>query len=167
MKFDKVIFDEMMEKRLIPENGTFIIDEKMKQTYVELYSNHKGNGTLKTSSNQNYAMKMAGLSLIKLNEARREVVIAEKRKPSTKSGILYLISNEAWPGYVKVGITKNLHARLSTYQTCDPFRRFKVEHYRIVEDARVEEKNILDIHKINISSGEWIKTEAADKIFPQ
>jgi len=54
----------------------------------------------------------------------------------------------------------------NTYQTGDPFRRYKVEHYRIVEDARLEEKNILDIHKINISSGEWIKTEAENKIFP-
>lgn len=167
MKFDDVIFDEMTKRGIIPESGTFLITERMKQIYVDLYSLHKGNGQLKSKSNQNYAMKMAGLSLIKLNESRREITVSEKRKPSTKSGILYLISNEAWPGYVKVGITKNLHSRLSAYQTSDPFRRFKVEHYRIVEDARLEEKNILEIHKINIANGEWIKTEAADKIFPR
>jgi hypothetical protein len=166
MKFDDIIFDTMMNEGLIPSDGTFLITENVKEKYVELYALNKGNGTLKSSSNQKYALKMAGLSLLKLNESRRlSVVTTTKKLPSTKSGIVYIISNEAWPGYVKVGMTKNLLNRLSSYQTCDPFRKFKVEHYKVVENAREEEKRILDLYKIDISSGEWIKTDDACKIF--
>lgn len=41
-------------------------------------------------------------------------------------GYLYIIINEAFPGWVKVGTTDNLIKRLHTYQTGDPFRKYKI-----------------------------------------
>ena len=42
-------------------------------------------------------------------------------------GYLYVLSNENYKGWLKLGITKNMTKRLRTYQTGDPFRGYKVE----------------------------------------
>ena len=41
-------------------------------------------------------------------------------------GYLYLITNNAWPGWIKVGTTKNINTRLRSYQTGSPFRDYSV-----------------------------------------
>ena len=42
------------------------------------------------------------------------------------AGYLYIITNEAFDGWVKVGTTENLTQRLHTYQTGDPFRKYQI-----------------------------------------
>lgn len=44
-------------------------------------------------------------------------------------GYLYIITNEAFKGFVKVGVTEDIKTRLQTYQTSDPKRNYKVEFY--------------------------------------
>ena len=39
---------------------------------------------------------------------------------------MYIIANEAFPGWVKVGTTKNLKKRLQTYQTSSPHRDYRI-----------------------------------------
>ena len=46
-----------------------------------------------------------------------------------KTGYVYIISNPAYPGFLKFGITDNINKRLSTYQTSCPHRNYKVEYY--------------------------------------
>lgn len=41
-------------------------------------------------------------------------------------GYLYIITNSSYEGYVKIGITENIDKRLSTYQTADPHRKYKI-----------------------------------------
>lgn len=41
-------------------------------------------------------------------------------------GYLYIITNENFPGWVKVGVTKDLDARLNNYQTASPYRNYKL-----------------------------------------
>ena len=36
-----------------------------------------------------------------------------------KAGYLYIVTNDAFPGFVKVGCTENLNSRLRAYQTSD------------------------------------------------
>ena len=43
-----------------------------------------------------------------------------------RTGYLYIISNNSWPGWIKIGTTKNLKTRLQTYQTGSPFRDYEV-----------------------------------------
>ena len=113
-----------------------------------------------------YALKLAGLSLLKLNKKREDKSKSlKKAEQKTKSGIVYIISNEAFPGYYKVGMTQNLKQRLKSYQTYDPHRRFKVEHYRVVDDARSVERYFLTHCNVDISSGEWVKGENIKSIF--
>ena len=68
-------------------------------------------------------------------------------------GYLYIISNAAWPNWIKVGVTKDLKNRLHTYQTASPHRNYKLEYSlyhpkyleaekRIKETMRYFAKNI-------------------------
>lgn len=78
-----------------------------------------------------------------------------------KSGYLYIITNKAWPGYVKVGVTENLEKRLNQYQTADPFRSYVLEfslyHPRYLE----AEKKIKDAMKPFAKSikNEWFEVD--------
>lgn len=167
MKYDDVIFYEMVEEGIMPKFGIFDITSQMKEKYTSLYSKHSGKGNIKTSSNKNYALKLAGISLLKLSKQREEVRESIKKTPTekSKSGIVYLISNPAFEEFLKIGMTQNLVNRLRSYQTYDPMRRFQVEHYRVVENAREEEKYYLTHHKINLAKGEWVYKQNVKELF--
>ena len=45
-----------------------------------------------------------------------------------KEGYLYIISNNNFPGYYKVGVTSDIKSRLRTYQTASPLRNYKIEY---------------------------------------
>ena len=62
-----------------------------------------------------------------------------------KSGYLYIISNPAHKGWLKIGVTENINDRLHTYQTGDPQRSYKVEHYVFHPDCYSAEKKIKDM----------------------
>tara|TARA_R100000908_G_C3652615_1_gene83687 strand:- start:167 stop:517 length:351 start_codon:yes stop_codon:yes gene_type:complete len=57
-------------------------------------------------------------------------------------GYLYIISNNSWPGWIKIGTTKNLKTRLQTYQTGSPFRNYEVLYSIKHPDYLKAEKNI-------------------------
>ena len=44
----------------------------------------------------------------------------------TSAGYLYIIINNSFPGWLKIGTTRNLKTRLQTYQTSSPFRDYEV-----------------------------------------
>ena len=44
-------------------------------------------------------------------------------------GYIYIISNPAHPNFLKFGITEDIKSRLSTYNTGDPQRAYRVEYY--------------------------------------
>lgn len=60
--------------------------------------------------------------------------------------ICYVITNAAWPEWVKIGFTSKseMKSRLSTYQTGSPFRDYEVYHEVQFEDAKLAEK---EVHK--------------------
>ena len=64
-----------------------------------------------------------------------------------KSGHLYIIVNDAFPGWVKVGTTANLKERLHTYQTSDPFRRYRIVYSLEHPEFRTAEKKIKETMK--------------------
>lgn len=162
MKYDKLIFAQLVEENFIPEKGTFVITDRIMERYIEVYSEFKGTGNLRTNSNKTYAKKLAGISFLKLNEQRAK---SSTEYSKTKSGIVYLISNPAFPGFYKIGITSNLIKRLSSYQTYDPLRRYRVEHYKIVPNAREYEKYLLNHNNVDLAKGEWVKGDIIKRIF--
>jgi hypothetical protein len=69
-------------------------------------------------------------------------------KPTTiKPGYVYIITNPAHPGWVKIGITDDIKCRLNTYQTADPKRSYKIEHYIYHPDCLKAEREIKDMMK--------------------
>jgi hypothetical protein len=59
-----------------------------------------------------------------------------------KGGYLYIVTNDAFPGFVKVGCTEDLDARLRSYQTSDPKRGYKMVFNIPHPDCLLAEKRI-------------------------
>lgn len=78
-----------------------------------------------------------------------------------KSGFLYIITNEAFPGWVKVGTSTNLTERLHTYQTGDPFRRYRIVYSLQHPEFRHAEKKIKETmkHFALTIKGEWYEVD--------
>lgn len=77
-----------------------------------------------------------------------------------KAGYLYIITNDAFPNWVKIGTTWNLNDRLHVYQTCDPYRRYKIVYSLHHPEFRIAEKKIKEVMKRFASEirGEWYNT---------
>jgi hypothetical protein len=78
-----------------------------------------------------------------------------------KSGYLYIVTNEAFPGFVKVGCTEDLGARLQSYQTSDPKRGYKMVFNIPHPDCFVAEKKIKAMMKMFAKSqrNEWFECD--------
>lgn len=161
------IITEMLELGIIPKDIPFEVTEEILNDYYARYCKKYPEKSLNRKRKDiRYFKKLAGLTLLKLSLSRsKPKKTMTNEKPLIKSGILYLISNPAFPNYYKIGITQDLDNRLSSYQTYDPHRRFKVEHYKFVNDMKEEEKFILKNYKISLSKGEWIDNEKVKEIF--
>jgi hypothetical protein len=138
----------------------FDITEDHLTLFVRAYSDVFANGSMKlSSSNFRYARKLAGLSLMKLN------IMLGHKVNDIKSGMIYLLENPIFPDHYKVGITVDIDARLSQYQTSDPYRNFKFKHYEFVLNRREMEKRMLNDFSISIENGEWIRKNNAVDVF--
>ena len=76
---------------------------------------------------------------------------------STKEGYVYVISNPAWPDWVKVGMAIDADDRCSSYQTSSPLRDY-VLHCAISSDDRRKDES--KAHKVlekiaDSRKGEW------------
>lgn len=86
--------------------------------------------------------------------------IFEQSYASTiKEGYVYIITNKAWPEWVKIGMAIDAVDRLSGYQTSSPFRDYTLEHSVYSNDRRSSEK---EAHKkakrlALETSNEWFK----------
>jgi predicted GIY-YIG superfamily endonuclease len=78
-----------------------------------------------------------------------------------KNGYLYIISNSAWPNWVKVGVTKDLKNRLHTYQTASPFRNYVVEYSLFHPEYLQAEKKIKETmkHFAKQTKNEWYEVD--------
>jgi hypothetical protein len=85
---------------------------------------------------------------------------------STKAGYVYVITNAAWPEWVKVGMAVDADDRLSSYQTSSPFRDYKLQYSVYCNDRRKLEGKA---HKAvgSIASArnyEWFKLPIEDAV---
>ena len=76
-----------------------------------------------------------------------------------KEGYVYIISNDNFPAYYKVGVTNNIKSRLCTYQTSSPLRNYKIEYYIHHPDCYEAEKRIKEMMKYFATDikNEWYK----------
>jgi len=150
-KIHKTILSMILETK-IPRNGVFQITESMLSEYVDTYGKIN---SIKNKNNHDYRLsrKMAGVALLRENYSRGATY------SEIKSGLIYLIENPCFPEHYKIGMTVDLNSRLKTYQTYDPYRKFKVAHYDFVLNRSHAEDIILNSFSISIENGEWAKKE--------
>jgi len=78
-------------------------------------------------------------------------------------GYLYIISNPAHPNFLKFGITEDIKSRLSTYNTGDPQRAYRVEYYIFHPKYKRAEMKIQEMLKYFAKSqkNEWAEISLA------
>tara|TARA_B100000035_G_scaffold219779_1_gene188618 strand:+ start:37 stop:561 length:525 start_codon:yes stop_codon:yes gene_type:complete len=78
---------------------------------------------------------------------------------TTKEGYVYVLTNPAWPDWVKVGMAIDAEDRCNSYQTSSPFRDYQL-HYQVhSEDRRDLERQAHEaVSEIAESqANEWFK----------
>ncbi len=157
---ENLVLERMLSKKILPEKELFEITEYQLSEYVAEYGNAfgKGNNKLK-ASNYRYARRLAGRSLIKMNLTRGA------RFNDIKSGMVYLIENPAFAEHYKIGMTLDVHDRLSAYQTYDPYRQFSLVKYEFVLDKKLTEQRLLGHPDSCRELGEWVKRDRAIELF--
>lgn len=85
---------------------------------------------------------------------------------SIKEGYVYVITNKAWPEWVKIGMAIDAEDRLNGYQTSSPIRDFVLEHYVESNDRRKSEKEAhAKALPLSIDcKGEWFKMSVEQAI---
>jgi hypothetical protein len=78
-----------------------------------------------------------------------------------KSGYLYIVTNDAFPFWCKIGITTNLKERLHLYQTCDPHRGYKLVYSLFHPKYKDAEKKIKEAMKpfAKTIKNEWFEVD--------
>lgn len=95
----------------------------------------------------------------KRQQRKKEREKNQKPTGSYKAGCVYVITNPAWPGWVKIGQTITPKLRVSGFQTSSPFRDYTLNYYvKGVDRHSLEEQ----VHKTaeefaEERRGEWFK----------
>lgn len=76
----------------------------------------------------------------------------------SNEGQVYIITNDAWPEWVKIGMAVDAEDRCNGYQTSSPFRDYKVRYAVSTKDRRKAESLAHKAaEKIAERRGEWFK----------
>lgn len=76
----------------------------------------------------------------------------------SKEGQVYIITNSAWPEWVKIGMAIDAEDRLNGYQTSSPMRDYKLMYAVSTDDRRKTETLAhKQAEKIAERKGEWFK----------
>tara|TARA_R100000951_G_scaffold82311_1_gene70035 strand:+ start:48 stop:635 length:588 start_codon:yes stop_codon:yes gene_type:complete len=83
-----------------------------------------------------------------------------------KEGYVYVITNKAWPEWVKIGMAIDAEDRLNGYQTSSPMRDFVLEYSITSNDRRKSEKeaHTRALPLATDSKGEWFKISVQQAI---
>ena len=90
----------------------------------------------------------------------------EELETRSPKGYVYVIVNDAWPDWVKVGCAKDADDRLNGYQTHSPHRDYR--RIAVIQTGNRYEKEA-DMHKVfehfsDQRKGEWFKIDRLDAI---
>lgn len=73
-----------------------------------------------------------------------------------KTGDIYVITNPAWPDWVKIGRGVDAKDRFKDYMTYSPFRDYKLEYYVHTDNrSEAEHKAHVEAEKLGERRNEW------------
>ena len=82
-------------------------------------------------------------------------------RKSKGNGIVYLVENEMYPGWIKCGMTIDMKNRLNSYNCNDPLKRFRVIVEKEVENRRKSETSLKrELGNVSsLANGEWFRVD--------
>ena len=88
-----------------------------------------------------------------------EAIFEQSGASNVKEGHVYVITNQAWPGWVKIGMAIDAEDRLSGYQTSSPHRDYILEHSVWSNQRRKSEQQAHSRATVLSEevAGEWFK----------
>jgi len=88
-----------------------------------------------------------------------DALFEQSEASGIKEGYVYVITNKAWPDWVKIGMAIDAEDRLNGYQTSSPHRDYVLEHSVYSNDRRKSEQQAhTRATKIALeTNGEWFK----------
>lgn len=88
------------------------------------------------------------------------------RYSTSKEGQVYIITNPAWKGWVKVGMAVDANDRCNGYQTSSPMRDYKLQYSKDFKNRRTAESKAhkLCAKKSKDRNGEWFKIKIKEAI---
>jgi hypothetical protein len=106
------------------------------------------------------------MGLIKPN-AEKLLEIKEQMSHSFNEivdGYIYVLTNPAWKGWVKVGMAIDAEDRCKQYQTSSPYRDYTLQYKKFFTKRSKAEQEVhkLLIGKGNIFNGEWFQTSVKE-----
>ena len=120
------------------------------------------------------AALLSGQSIEKQSSRRLPIGLAMDgetvfRRSNSPEGWLYVITNPKWPEWVKIGKTRNLSKRLSSYNTGSPISQFfyQYRYHRFHENAREIEHKLHSEMRDDSRRGdtnEWYKMSIEEAI---
>jgi T5orf172 domain len=132
--------------------------EKKRKIKLE-YKKERDKFFLNLEQEQNYEKTIE----IKIKKSK-EVKSLIQGKTYLKEGFVYIIENEVFPGWLKIGSTIDQDARLRTYQTGDPFQRYKIAYSKYFNDRKfIELKIHAELQQYN-KRGEWFEVPLSKAI---
>lgn len=91
---------------------------------------------------------------------------SHERLDTLAEGHVYVITNRAWPAWVKIGMAIDAEDRCKGYQTSCPFRDFTLAYSIETKDRRRTEQLAHTLAEANAEErrGEWFKLHVNDAI---
>lgn len=113
-------------------------------------SNRTGNVRRKYEKFIAKQLNYTRLSLLRVKYYRND-----NKASGIKEGFVYIVRNNAWKTFFKIGSSINISDRLEMYQSYSPHRDYEiVESYFVLDRFSVER----EYHKALNASHEWIET---------
>lgn len=99
--------------------------------------------------------------LLKIREIYNDEIKIHGEQTEIKEGFVYIISNIAYPDWIKVGMAFDYEKRLNVYNQYDPESKFKIIGIRWTDNRRILENKILeDMSQVALKQrGEWFRIE--------
>jgi len=88
-----------------------------------------------------------------------DAIFKQSSISDVKEGYVYVITNKAWPDWVKIGMAIDANDRLNGYQTSSPHRDYVLEHSVYSNDRRKSEQeaHTKAAKLAEEANGEWFK----------
>lgn len=86
-------------------------------------------------------------------------VIQRQKLQKSNEGFIYIVSNKSWLQYLKIGRAIDLYKRVSTFNTYDPTRQFKLRCIKYFLDCKDAEQALHALFVKERVRGEWFRLD--------